>query len=110
VDADGYETRFHRDLAGRVTQIDFPNHPTHYRTYDSWGRLTYSSDPGRGAVHDSTIRANGWGRLARIVDTSGSTTYFYDNRGRMNEKETTIVGVPATGAPSTKHTKRTPRP
>ena len=71
-DANGITVEYDHDLLNRLTLIDFPDDQDIIYTYDE--------------------RTNGKGHTTGMTDTSGSTIFDYDNRGRLFEKASTISG------------------
>ncbi len=94
------------DAAGnRASQTDARGIVTSY-TYDALNRLTSISYPTSALnVHYYYDEANSItgcsssypiGRMTRMTDSSGSTTYCYDARGNVISKQVTIAGQPGT--------------
>jgi RHS repeat-associated protein len=85
------------DGAGNVlTRIDARNMATTY-AYDALNRLdliTYDDATTADYVYDTDI--NGIGRIASIIDTSGSLSYSYDLWGRVTERVQVTDGVSLT--------------
>lgn len=90
------DTNYTYDLAGnRITQTDARGIQSTY-TYDALNRLTAISYPTSsldvGFAYDLADSATGCvgsyslGRLSRITDASGTTTYCYDRRGNVTRK------------------------
>lgn len=76
VDALGQATSIQRDLLGRPTQLTFADGKVTTLRYDltTDGVLT-------------TMAHGGKGRVSVIVDSSGTTYFFYDSFGRINYKQ-----------------------
>ena len=72
-DAKGITTGYAYDLLNRLTHVGFP---------DPAQDITYAYDQG----------LNGNGRFTGMIDQSGSTTFSYDDRGRLTEKTATVYG------------------
>ncbi len=72
-DANGITVNYTHDLLNRLTALNFP---------DSAQDITYTYDAG----------TNGIGHRTGMTDPSGSTTFTYDNRGRLTGKTGTIDG------------------
>ncbi|MBK8972595.1 MAG: hypothetical protein IPM37_15165 [Hahellaceae bacterium] len=116
-DAEGLKTTYEYDYAGNRTREISPNTGTTSFTFDSAGNrlsktdargvvtnykydaenrlthVTYPADVGENITYsyDSTDQGNfGKGRLTGIVDSSGSTRYFYDDRGNVVRESRTI--------------------
>ncbi|KAF0143501.1 MAG: YD repeat protein [Nitrospirae bacterium] len=70
-DANGVMITYEYDATNRLTKIDFP---------DTTQTITYTHD----------ICKNGKGRLCKMTDQSGITTYEYDTKGQI-VKETKII-------------------
>lgn len=99
-------TGYTYDAAGnRLTQTDARNVQTTY-TYDSLNRLTgvtyptttlnvaYAYDQSNATTGCSTSYPIG--RLTRITDNSGTTTYCYDRRGNVMQRKQVTNGVALT--------------
>lgn len=87
-------TRFTYDIAGnQVSKIDATNVTVLYN-YDALNRLTKVDY--RGDDNDITLEydtgVNGKGRLSKLFDGSGTTTYSYNALGGVTKKSTTILG------------------
>jgi len=76
-DARGVTVTHGYDALGRLTSIDYPNDPDTSYQYDA------------GCLNGN---ANGAGRLCKITDESGSTTYGYDARGNVVSKRSIVTG------------------
>ena len=98
---DAGTSRNNFDAAGNLSQsTDARGVATSY-TYDALNRVTQINSTGAGTAsaavtpmvnkfnYDSA--ANGIGRLAQIVDDSGSTAYAYDGYGRIASKAQSLV-------------------
>jgi len=92
------ETLFSYDDAGNLIQkIDARNVVTQYQ-YDALNRLThvlYPASPGENIqyFYDSTANGNkGVGRLTGITDQTGSTSYYYGDRGNLTGETRVIEG------------------
>ena len=96
-------TAYTYDLAGnRITQTDARNVVSTY-VYDRLNRLTAIQYPTTalnvGFFYDQSNATTGCaksfplGRLTRITDASGSTTYCYDRRGNVTRKTQVTAGV-----------------
>ncbi len=118
-DAQGHETTYQYDDQGRLTYTNSPDTGTasylydeasNLRTktdakgvsvtydYDSLNRLTHIHfpDPSQDIAYTYDQGPYGLGRLTALDDPSGHTDFFYDERGRLVEKTTTILGHPYT--------------
>ena len=87
-------TGFTADDAGnRLSRTDARGDETHFR-YDALNRLVAIdySDPAKNAVFAYDAGANGIGRLTRVTDVSGSTSFIYDIRGNLIAETRTIDG------------------
>ena len=83
------------DSRGRVlTKTDSRGIRIHY-TYDLLGRVTgvHFPDPGEDIAYSYDQGENAKGHLTGISDASGETSFFYDERGRLSGKESTIDGI-----------------
>lgn len=81
LDARGIATTFVYDALNRLTSISYPT---------SALDITYAYDQANAITGCSTS----WsiGRLTRITDSSGSTTYCYDQRGNITRKTQVAAG------------------
>jgi YD repeat-containing protein len=88
------------DTAGNVkTRKDARNKTTTY-TYDALNRLTlaaYATGVSTAYEYDGGVAgaANAKGRLTKITDESGITTYTYNGFGQVLSKTQTLTGTPA---------------
>jgi RHS repeat-associated protein len=64
------------DTANRLTEIDYPNDQDVTFTYDE--------------TAFNSVSTNGVGRLTTMTDQSGTTRYFYDERGNVVQEKRTI--------------------
>ena len=92
-------TRYTYDNAGnRTSRLNAGGTEIYYR-YDPLNRLTHviaPSNPEQNItyIYDDRSPGNfGVGRLAYIYDQSGITRYWYDHRGNVIKKKSTIDGV-----------------
>jgi len=76
-DARGKTTLYSYDAQNRLTKADYPTGTD----------TTYTYDGGVGNTNPANI-----GKLTRIDDESGSTTYSYDTLGRVTAKTRTLSG------------------
>ncbi len=74
IDARGISNTYSYDALNRLTNISYP---------DSTQNVTYTYDSATGCN-------KGKGRLCKMADASGSTTYSYDARGNLSSQTTTI--------------------
>jgi len=85
------------DAAGNVlTRMDAKGDTTTYQ-YDALNRLsqvTYQDATTEAYVFDAGV--NGIGRLSSVTDDSGSTTWSYDQQGRITSKQQIIGSVTLT--------------
>ena len=79
-DARGVVTQYSYDAANRLTQVSYPSDPSLVVTYE----------------YDLPSTPNGLGRLCRMTDATGTTTYNYDAAGRVTSEVHTISGTPYT--------------
>ena len=117
-DANGNLTTYSYDDMGRVYQEVSPDSGTTAYAYDAAGNVRFKTD-GRGVtveyIYDALSRltqinyptdpdvtydydaatgcANGKGRLCRVVDQAGTTTYSYSPKGELVEESKVIQGV-----------------
>ncbi|MCU0520133.1 MAG: RHS repeat protein, partial [Anaerolineae bacterium] len=88
----------HYDLAGDLTtQTDARGCVTGF-TYDGLNRLTGKSTSG--ATYDQAGYGESLGRRTAMTDTSGSTTWAYDVRGRVTQAVKLIGTQPFTTSTS----------
>ena len=74
-----------------ISRTDAKNKRATY-TYDALNRLTSISYPtGTGTTFTYDQGTNAIGKLTKITDESGNTTYTYDNFGRLASKTQTAV-------------------
>jgi RHS repeat-associated protein len=73
-DSKGISVGYVYDLLNRLTNVNFP---------DSSQNITFSYDQG----------VNGIGKRTGMTDETGSTTFSYDNRGRLTGKSNTVRGI-----------------
>ncbi|UCG04932.1 MAG: RHS repeat protein [Desulfobacterales bacterium] len=115
IDAQGLKTRFKYDDMGRVVYIKSPDTGKTLYAYDEAGNLVQKTDANGIAtryVYDALNRlthihfadasqdieysydegANGIGRRTGMTDPSGTTSFGYDERGRLVEKKSFISG------------------
>jgi RHS repeat-associated protein len=115
-DAEGQTTTYKYDDMGRVTSAHSPDTGTVTYVYDEWGNAIKETDargitmefkydllhrlvgaifpdPSENISYIYDERTNGTGRLTGITDPSGKTAFYYDNRGRLTQKTSTIIGV-----------------
>jgi YD repeat-containing protein len=90
-------TRYDYDAGGnRISEVDGQNRTTRY-AYDALDRLTRIDYPGTALdvtlVYDEAGRRNGIGRLTRLIDGSGVTTFDYDGQGRLVAQRTRRAGI-----------------
>ncbi len=93
------------DPDGNLTQYTDGNGAVTVGTYDALDRpLTRVSTPAIGSLQPTETVSYAWdedassgtfrlGRLAKITDPSGSTTYSYERRGNINGTTQTVSGV-----------------
>ncbi len=90
-------TRYTHDAAGNLLgQTDARGVLAQY-SYDALNRLTavtYPDSPGENIAYfyDQADAEYGVGRLTRVNDQSGSTSYVYDHRGNQLQSRVTIQG------------------
>ncbi|MGI9307130.1 MAG: RHS repeat-associated core domain-containing protein, partial [Gammaproteobacteria bacterium] len=80
------------DAGNRLSQTDARGVVTEY-TYDALNRLIaihYASDPSHDIAYTYDEGEYGIGRLTRMVDTSGSIEWDYDQQGRVTGKHQTV--------------------
>lgn len=81
------------DAGNRATELDARGKLTTY-AYDALNRLTLVTlDAGGTIGYEYDIGANAIGRLNKITDASGLTTWTYDNFGAVTQKTQTIGTV-----------------
>ncbi|MDH5215690.1 MAG: DUF6531 domain-containing protein, partial [Gammaproteobacteria bacterium] len=82
------------DAAGnRITELDARGKLTTY-AYDALNRLTLVTLDGGGTIaYEYDVGTNAIGRLNKIADASGQTTWTYNNFGEVTEKVQTIGAV-----------------
>jgi YD repeat-containing protein len=93
-------TRYEFDTAGNLVESEDANNATTIRTYDSLNRLLSAQskrlgDPDENVTYlydDTSISPYGIGRLSRMVDPSGSTTYRYQRLGLIARETQVIAG------------------
>ena len=73
-DAKGISVDYVYDVLNRLTDVNFP---------DSSQNIAFSYDQG----------TNGLGKRTGMTDESGSTTFSYDNRGRLTGKSNIVQGI-----------------
>jgi len=96
---DAGTTVYRYDAAGRLTEATDGRNVTTQYAYDNLNRVTAKSFPhSRGenvtyAYDDPTAGSFGIGRLTRIVDESGTTSFAYDARGNLRQRGWTPAGT-----------------
>jgi len=89
-------TTYGHDAAGnRTAQTDARGVVTHY-SYDALNRLTeiaYPDDPALDVTYIYDQGANGLGQLTGMTDGSGSTSWSYDQHGRVTSKSQAVGGI-----------------
>jgi RHS repeat-associated protein len=96
VSPDAGTTTYVRDSRGLVTQVTDGRGVVSNMTYDNAGRLLTVAYPAAAAEnvtysYDSIVSSNkGKGRLTKIVDGSGSTSFVYNLLGQVTSKVTVI--------------------
>jgi YD repeat-containing protein len=82
------------DNAGNLkTKTDAKGQLTTY-SYDALNRLTQAVYTGGQTINYTYDQGvNGLGRLTTITDSTGSTSYAYDNRGRVSSEARTINAI-----------------
>jgi RHS repeat-associated protein len=82
------------DAAGNViSSTDARGNTTTY-SYDALNRRTHAAFPdGTSAAWQYDQGANGIGRLSKITDVTGSTSYSYDANGHVTQKKQTAGAV-----------------
>ncbi|WP_051338757.1 hypothetical protein [Sulfuricella denitrificans] len=86
------------DAAGNLKTATDARGITSNYTWDALNRLTSITYPATGEniayIWDSSTGCNyGIGRLCRITDAEGSTTYSYDDQGSLTQQTRQIAGV-----------------
>ena len=76
-DARGVSINYEYDALNRLTKIDYPTETDVRFIYDTGGHWTHGRK----------------GRIAKMIDESGTTEYRYDARGKLKEATSTIAGV-----------------
>jgi RHS repeat-associated protein len=88
-------TQYTYDAAGNVATMQDARGQAATYAYDALDRLkalTYADESLAFTYDDPAISPNSRGRLARVTDGSGSTTYGYDPQGRVTVK-TQVTGA-----------------
>ncbi len=83
------------DVGNLVASTDALGRETRF-TYDAANRLLRKEAPGMAAVlytWDDPAVAHGRGRITRITDGSGSTSFGYDAAGRVTERAVAFTGL-----------------
>jgi RHS repeat-associated protein len=88
-------TQYTYDAAGNVKTVQDARGQGATYSYDALNRLKsllYSDESLAFTYDDVTVAANSKGRLSKVTDGSGSTTYAYDVQGRVTGK-TQVTGA-----------------
>lgn len=98
----GATTKTYDAMGNVLTSTDARGKTTQY-TYDALNRLkliTYPSGTATTLEYDGgpVGAANALGRLTKITDESGQTSYTYDQQGRLTTKVQTVGSGTATGS------------
>lgn len=92
----GTITYTYDDAGNRVTKLDARGRLTTY-TYDALNRLVLETfDGGTTVAYEYDVGVNAIGRLNKMTDASGSTTWTYNNFGETISKTQTIGTVALT--------------
>lgn len=78
-DARGIVSTYTYDVLNRLTSVSYPTQNPNTYYYDEPGAVT-------GCTHSYPL-----GRLTRMVDSSGSTTYCYDAHGNVTRKQQVVA-------------------
>jgi RHS repeat-associated protein len=85
------------DAAGNILTTTNASGKTTTYTYDALNRKTKANfADGSSIVWQYDAGANGKGRLTRITDATGSTSYSYDANGHVTRKQQVISGLTRT--------------
>jgi RHS repeat-associated protein len=85
------------DAAGRLESLTMTNGQTMTNGYDAAGRLIQRVTTANGVTEGSTYDYDPvTGLRTSATDSTGTTTYTYDERGRLTEKHTPLGGAGGT--------------
>lgn len=85
------------DEAGNLTSVTTANGALLSFTYDALNRLTSVVSGAEQRTFTYDLAVNGKGRLYRMVDPSGSTSFAYDLQGNVTNKTQTVTGGASLG-------------
>lgn len=89
-------TTFTQNSAGQITARTDARLLTGNVTYDALGRITQAVYPDQTITYTYDTGSNQKGRLRTLSDISGTTTWDYDNQGRVTQKQQVTNGVTRT--------------
>ena len=86
-------TKFEYDLTARETKKTDADGTQHIYKKDALGRVTQISHTNPQAIETFTYDTNGIGQLANVTDSSGTTSFNYDNLNRITKKTQKVNNI-----------------